>query len=49
VAALKEGGELAVRDRLSRVIQCVEMLSTELEGLIDVLAAGSSRPKGRRR
>ena len=49
VAALREGGDEAVRDRLSRVIQCVEMLSTELEGLIDVLAAAGSAPKGRRR
>jgi len=50
VRALKEGGDLAVRERLSRVILTVEMLSVELEGLIDVLAAaGSSRPRGRRR
>ena len=49
MAALREGGDEAVRDRLSRVIQCVEMLSTELEGLIDVLAAAGSAPKGRRR
>lgn len=49
VRALKEGGDPAVRDRLSRVILTVEMLSTELEGLIDVLAATSSKPTGRRR
>jgi len=49
VRALREGGDLAVRDRLARVIQCIEMLGTELEGLIDVLAAAGSAPRGRRR
>lgn len=46
---MKQGGDLAVRERLSRVIQCVEMLSVELEGLIDVVAAAGSAPRGRRR
>lgn len=49
VRALREGGDEAVRERLSRVIQCVEMRSVELGKLIDVLAAAGSAPRGRRR
>ena len=45
---MREGGDLVVRSQLARVTQAVEMLSTELEGLIDVIAAASER-KGRRR
>jgi len=47
IKAVKERHDVAVQSRLAGVVQCIEMMATEVEGLIDVLA---QRPieRGRR-
>lgn len=47
IKAVKERHDVEVQSRLARVVQCIEMMATEVEGLIDVLA---QRPieRGRR-
>lgn len=51
VAAVRERHDVEVRCRLANVVQAVEMLAAEVEGLIDVLAQAPVEPttKGRRR
>lgn len=41
--ALREREDVAVRSQLARVVQTVEMLTVELEGLIDALAAPAEK------